>query len=219
MKTGLTDITLVLDRSGSMSKVRSDTIGGFNTFIQAQRPLPGECVASLVQFNEFYEPLYSGKPIKEAPLLTTETFVPRGWTALLDAIGRTIIATGARLSAMPEDQRPEKVIFVIVTDGVENASKEFTREKVFQMIGHQRDVYLWDFVFIGANQDAIAVGAGLNIGAGSTMTYAANAAGTQSAFASASNYTMRNRSVAGAAAEASAFTAEDRDEQTKAGVP
>jgi len=145
--------------------------------------------------------------------------VPRGWTALLDAIGRTINATGARLGAMPEDQRPEKVIFVIVTDGKENVSQEFREpEKVFQMIGHQRDVYQWDFVFIGANQDAIAVGATFNIPAASSMTYAANAAGTREAFTSASNYTAHTRSVAGAAAGASAFTAEDRDEQTKAGV-
>jgi len=219
MKKDLTNITFILDRSGSMKDVRSDTIGGFNTFIQAQRALPGECVASLVQFDDLYEPMYSAKPIQEAPLLTTETFVPRGWTALLDAIGRTIIETGKSLAAMPEDQRPEKVIFVILTDGGENASKEFTREKVFEMIGHQRDVYLWDFVFLGANQDAIAVGAGLNISAASSMTYAANAAGTQSAFVSASNYTAHTRSVGGAAAGASAFTAEDRDEQTKAGVP
>lgn len=220
MKTGSTDITFVLDRSGSMKEVRSDTIGGFNAFIQAQRALPGDCVASLVQFDDVYEPLYTAKPIQEAPLLTTETFVPRGFTALFDAIARTIIETGKRLAAMSEGQRPEKVIFVILTDGGENASREFReRERVFEMVGHQRDVYHWDFVFIGANQDAITVGAGFNIGAGSTMTYAANAVGTQAAFRSVSNYTQRMRSAPGPAAGASAFTAEDRQEQIKAGVP
>ncbi len=218
MKKDLTDITIVLDRSGSMEKVRQDTIGGYNSYIEAQQKLPGECMVSLVQFDDQYEPVYGGKRVKEAPLLTAATFVPRGYTALLDAIGRTINATGARLSALTEDQRPEKVIFVIVTDGGENASKEFTREKVFGMIGHQRTTYLWDFVFIGANQDAIQTGASLNIGANSSMTYAANEAGTKSAFQSASNYTAHTRSAAGAAAGASSFTAEDRAEQTKAGA-
>lgn len=220
MKTGFTDITFVLDRSGSMKDVRKDTIGGFNAYIEAQRKVPGECVVSLVQFDDVYEPLYAAKPIQEAPLLSQETFVPRGFTAIFDAIARTIIETGKRLAAMSENQRPEKVIFVILTDGKENASQEFRdREKVFEMVGHQRDVYHWDFVFIGANQDAIKVGAGLNIGAGSTMTYAANSMGTQDAFTSVSNYTAHTRSSAGHAAGASAFTAEDRNKQTKAGAP
>lgn len=219
MKTGLTDITMVLDRSGSMKSVLTDTIGGFNTFIAEQRQWPGECVVSLVQFDDKYEPIYSGSRIQEAPFLTTDTFVPRGFTALLDAIGRAINETGSRLAAKPEYQRPEKVLFVILTDGGENASREFTREKVFQMIGHQRTTYQWDFVFLGANQDAIQVGAHLNIGAASSMTYAPNAAGTRSAFASVSNYTTNLRSAAGAAAGASAFTAEDRQEQVKAGLP
>lgn len=223
MKTGFTDFTIILDRSGSMDEVLSDTIGGFNTFIQAQRKLPGECVASLVQFDDVYEPLYTAKPIRETPELTTETYVPRGFTALLDAIARTIIETGKRIAAMPEDQRPEKVIFVILTDGKENASQEYRgeagREKVFQMIGHQRDVYRWDFVFLGANQNAIEVASSLNISAGSTMTYAANSMGIKDAFSSVSNYTANTRSARGAAAGASAFTAEDRQKQTKAGVP
>ena len=218
MKTGSTDITIVLDRSSSMVAVQTDTIGGFNSFIEKQRKLPGECVVSLVQFDDLYEPIYTARPITVAPLLTTDTYVPRGYTALLDAIGRTINETGKRLAAMAEDQRPEKVIFVILTDGEENASKQFPREKVFDMIGHQRSTYLWDFVFIGANQDAIQTGAVLNIDAASTMTYAANSVGTLDAFASVSNYTANTRSVAGAAAGASSFTAEDRNAQIKAGL-
>lgn len=223
MKTGSTDITFVLDRSGSMEKVKDDTMHGFNAFIQAQRALPGECVASLVQFDDVYEPIYTAKPLSEAPLLSEANYVPRGFTAYLDATARTIIETGKRLAAMPEDQRPQKVIFVILTDGIENASQEFRgeagRAKVFEMIGRQRDVYQWDFVFLGANQDAIKVAAEINISAGSSMTYAANSAGTQWAFKSVSAYTARNRSAAGAAAGQSVFTAEDREEQIKAGVP
>lgn len=213
MKTNFTDITIVLDRSGSMETVRKDTIGGFNSFVEAQRKIPGDCNVSLVQFDDQYEPLYTGRKVSEAPLLTTETFVPRGVTALLDAIGKTIIATGARLSAMPEADRPEKVLFVIVTDGGENASREFTRAKVFEMIGHQKAAYKWDFVFIGANQDAISVGASLNIAAGSSITYAANAQGTQAAFVSASNYAASTRTVGVAA-----FSDDDRKAQSAAGV-
>ena len=218
MKKDLTDITFVLDRSGSMSSVQLDTIGGFNKFVQDQQQLPGECVASLIQFDDQYEPVYTGTAIKQVPLLTTKTFVPRGYTALLDAIGRTIVSTGIRLAALPEYQRPEKVVLVILTDGGENSSKEFAREKVFEMIGHQRARYLWDFVFIGANQDAIQTAVSLNVSPASSMSYAANAAGTQAVFDSASNYVSHTRSVAGAAAGASSFTAEDRDEQTKAGA-
>jgi hypothetical protein len=213
VKTDFADITVVLDRSGSMSSVQDDTIGGFNSFIEAQRKVPGECNASLVQFDDQYEVVYTAKPVKDAPALTRETFVPRGMTALLDAIGRTINATGKRLEAMPEADRPSKVIFVILTDGGENSSKEYTREQVFKMITHQKAAYQWDFVFLGANQDAISAGASIGIGSGSTMTYASNAAGTKHAFASASGYAMRSRTVGKAS-----FTDEDREKQKKAGA-
>lgn len=213
MKKDFADITFVLDRSGSMSSVRADTIGGFNAFIEAQRKVPGECNASLVQFDDQYEIVYTAKPVKDAPELTAETFVPRGMTALLDAIGRTINATGKRLEAIPEADRPSKVIFVILTDGGENSSKEFTREKVFEMITHQKNTYQWDFVFLGANQDAISAGASLGIAAGSTMTYASNAVGTKHAFASASAYAARSRTVGTAS-----FSDEDREKQKQAGA-
>jgi hypothetical protein len=214
MKADFTDISVVLDRSGSMASVWQDTIGGFNSFIDAQRKLPGACNVSALQFDNEFETLYTAKPVGDAPLLTKETYVPRGGTALLDAIGRTIIATGTRLAAMPDDQRPGKVIFVILTDGEENASREFTRAKVFEMIKLQRETYQWDFVFLGANQDAIHTGAGLGIAAGASMTYASNAAGTSKAFASVSNYVGRSRS---GAVDVS-FSAQDRQAQVDAGA-
>lgn len=213
MKKDFADITVVLDRSGSMSSVRADTIGGFNSFIEEQRKVPGECNASLVQFDDQYEVVYTAKPVKDAPALTTETFVPRGMTALLDAIGRTINETGKRLSVIPEADRPGKVIFVILTDGGENSSKEYTREKVFEMITHQKSAYQWDFVFLGANQDAISTGAGLGIARGSTMTYASNAVGTKHAFRSASNYAASSRTVGSAS-----FSEADREKQKQAGA-
>jgi len=214
MKTDLCDVSFVLDRSGSMESVRNDTIGGFNAFIEAQQKLPGECLATLAQFDHDYEVVYSGKPIKDVPKLTAETFVPRGSTALLDAIGRTINETGKRLSAMPEADRPGKVIFVILTDGGENASKEFNREQVFKMISLQRDTYKWEIVFLGANQDAIKVGGSIGVAAASSMTYASNAQGTQAVFKSASNYVSRAR---GGAVNL-AFTEEDRKAQAAAGA-
>jgi hypothetical protein len=213
MNTLSCDITVVLDRSGSMQSVRQDTIGGFNAFLGEQRKLPGQCTVSMVQFDDQYEPLYSGKPVQDAPPLSADNFVPRGMTALLDAIGRTINETGRRLAAMPEAHRPGKVLFVILTDGGENSSKEFTRQQVFDMIGHQKSVYSWDFVFLGANQDAISVGRSLNIADGSAMTYAANPVGTQAAFASASAYASQTRSGA-----QGSFSDEDRRKQEQAGA-
>jgi hypothetical protein len=183
-----TDISIVLDRSGSMASVRTDTIGGFNTFIEEQRKQPGECAVSLVQFDDSFEVLYTEKSVQDAPLLTPETFLPRGSTALLDAIGRTIVATGARLSAIHEAMRPEKVIFVIITDGQENASKEFSKQQIADMIKLQRETYKWDFVFLGANQDAIAVGGSLGVARDSSLTYAHDGAGTRSAFMSTSGH-------------------------------
>jgi hypothetical protein len=213
VKDNFCDITIVLDRSGSMETVRADTIGGFNQFITAQAALPGACNVSLVQFDNAYEPVYVGRAVQSAPLLDAQTFVPRGGTALLDAIGRTINETGRRLEAMPDEARPSRVLFVILTDGGENASHEFTLDKVFSMIEHQKKAYDWDFAFLGANQDAIKVGARMGIGAGSTMSYAANKVGTQGAFHAASKYAIVTRSGLKAS-----FDEEDRKTQAEAGV-
>lgn len=195
MNTDLTDITLVLDRSGSMSTVREDTIGGFNTFLSDQKAVPGRADMTLVQFNEDYEVLYEGKPLHEAPLLTPETFVPGGGTALLDAVGRAMNAAGVRLAAQPEEARAGKVLFVVMTDGEENSSTEFTSKQVFDMVTHQREKYGWQVVFIGANQDAIAAGAGYGIPQTNALNYNATSAGTRAASASLSAATSRYRGM------------------------
>ncbi len=187
MNKNLTDITILLDRSGSMESVRKDTIGGFNTFLKAQKELEGEAVLTLVQFDDQYEVCYSAVPIKEVKELTTETFVPRGWTALLDAIGKTISSTGERLAKMSEKDRPEQVIFVILTDGDENYSKEYTKSVVNEAIKIQTNTYNWDFVFLGANQDAIKVGGSYGILKGNSMSFAANSQGTMDSFAAVSS--------------------------------
>lgn len=219
MKQGLTDITIILDRSGSMSSVKDDTIGGFNEFLKTQKAAPGEAKVSLFQFDTEYEAVYEGKNIQDAPELTIETFVPRGGTALLDAIGRTINANGARFSTMSEEERPEKVVVVILTDGEENSSKEFTTREINALVSHQKDIYKWEFVFLGANQDAIMTAQSISISPQNAMTYAANSKGTGQAFHSMSARIVNYRAASGPIAAASlGFTDEDREAQKEAGA-
>lgn len=153
MRQDLTDITVVMDRSGSMQACRTDAEGGLNRFVEDQKKQPGSAVFTLVQFDTEYEFVHRGVPIGSVP---PYELVPRGNTALLDAVGRAIVETGERLAAMPEKDRPGLVVFVIVTDGEENSSREFTLEQIKEKITHQRDVYKWQFTFLGANADAFA---------------------------------------------------------------
>lgn len=160
MQSDLTDITLVVDRSGSMAQVQEDAEGGVNTFIAQQAKEPGEALLTLVQFNTEYDFLHKGVPISQVPKYE---LVPRGMTALLDAVGRAINETGERLAKMPEADRPGLVVFVIVTDGQENSSKEFSKANIKEMIQRQQATYNWQFTFLGANQDAFAEAGGIGI--------------------------------------------------------
>lgn len=175
-----TDVTIVLDRSGSMADIVSATIEGVNSFIADQRKVPGDGCWSLIQFDNLYETVYSAVPQDHVPLLTRETFRPRGGTALIDAACRAIDDTGARLRNTPEHLRPSKVLVVIMTDGEENCSQHFHKHHLAERITHQRDKYGWEFLFLGANQDAINTAAGYGIK--SAFTYQANAIGTKRAF-------------------------------------
>lgn len=175
-----TNITFILDRSGSMQSVADDTIGGFNSFIEKQKEVPSSTL-SLIQFDDRYDIVYMNKPVKDAPSLTKETFEPRGSTALLDAIGRTIDRLGADFKAMTDAEKPSRVVVVILTDGYENASREFTADKINEMISHQRDVYKWEFVFLGANQDAIATASHLGMSTSNAMTYTSSGRGIKGA--------------------------------------
>ncbi|OIU68669.1 vWA domain-containing protein [Rossellomorea aquimaris] len=152
MNKKLTEIIFLLDRSGSMGGLESDTIGGFNAFIDRQCK-EGETRLTTVLFDDEMEVLWDGIDARHARL-TQEEYYVRGCTALLDAVGKTISAAGRRLSQTKEGERPGKVIVVITTDGMENASREYTYEKVKKMISHQQEKYSWDFIFIGANMDA-----------------------------------------------------------------
>lgn len=185
-REGLSEIHVVLDRSGSMSSVRNDTIGGFNTFLKEQKDAEGKAFITLAQFDHEYEIVHDAVDIQDAPDLDVNTYVPRGSTALLDAVGRKVSSAKARIEGMKDEEKPEKVIFVIMTDGEENASKEFTREKVFELIKECEDKYDWDFIYLGANQDAIQEGARFGMRAANTMSYAASGIGTSDALRSMS---------------------------------
>lgn len=215
MRSNYTHISIVLDRSGSMASCATDTIGGFNTFLRQQQDAPGDATLTMAQFDTVYEVLQSAKAIKEVPPLSSTTFVPRGSTALLDAIGRTVVDTGAFLGTLDESARPEKVVFVVITDGMENASCEFTQQQINDMITHQREVYRWEFVFLGANQDAISAGVDLGVAATASMTYAANGAGSKALYDSVSANLVSYRS---GAVQSMSFTKEDRLKQQQAGV-
>lgn len=218
MKQGLTHIHFILDRSGSMESIKKDTIGGFNAFLQAQKAAPGEATMTVVQFDtqDAYEVITDRKPISEAKELTSSTFTPRAGTPLYDAIGRGINELGKQLSDLPEDQRPEKVAFVILTDGEENSSKEFVQAKVLEMIKHQTEKYSWQFMFLGANIDAINVAKGIGIAAQSALTFAPNAIGTTSAYAGVARVMTCYRSAAPGAQLA--FDAQAYADQKVAGV-
>lgn len=211
-----TDITIILDRSGSMESVKSDTIGGFNSFLNSQQQNETEASLSLVQFDDQYETLYIDKDIKQADKLTSNTFQPRGSTALFDAIGQTINSVGQRLAELAESERPDKVLLVIMTDGFENASREFSAEKISEMIKHQRNVYSWEFMFIGANQDAVLSANQIGIPTAASITYAANSAGTNLVFEQMAQKISDYRSSNNVASLE--FNEEDREEQYKVGA-
>lgn len=178
MKTNLTEIIFILDRSGSMGGLEKDTIGGYNSFLEAQRDVEGEAQVTTVLFDDQYEILHQGINIKDSKPITKKEYFARGSTALLDAIGKTIIDVGLRLSNTSESERPSKVIMVITTDGEENASSEFSYPKIHEMISHQQDKYNWEFMFLGANIDAAKEAESLGIKASRTANYVADSAGT-----------------------------------------
>ncbi len=175
MNNHLTEIAFVLDRSGSMSSMIEPAIAGFNRLLREQQQEPGSARFTLVLFDDHYEVPCHSVPIAEVVELDTTTYVPRGSTALLDAIGRTIDELGAKLAAMPGTDRPGQVIVAILTDGEENASRRFTWQEIARRIRHQTEKYEWKFLFLGANQDAIATAAKMNIHAADASNFAMEA--------------------------------------------
>ena len=175
-KRNLTEIIFLLDRSGSMAGLEADTIGGFNTFIEKQRQIEGETIVTTVLFDNKYEILWNGIDAHQVTL-TEEEYYVRGMTALLDAVGKTILDVGYRLSKISEKEKPSKVIFVITTDGMENASREFNYEKVKELIKHQQEKYNWEFIFLGANIDAAKEANSIGIDVHNAFSFEASEAG------------------------------------------
>ena len=163
MRQDYCDITLILDKSGSMQPLTAETIKGVNGFIEKQRRQPGKCALSLILFDTNVNVPYLGRLITEAPRLDTTNYQAGGYTALLDAVGRGIDELGGRLKGMPEAERPGKVVVVIVTDGEENSSHQYKKEAVKAMIERQQALYKWEFVFLGANVDAFAEAGAMNV--------------------------------------------------------
>lgn len=184
MRVEIIDIT---DRSGSMSCLRNDVIGGFNMLINDQKDLPGEARLTHIQFDHEYHVVHAGKPVQDVLPLTTDSYVPRGSTALLDAIGRTLQEQGKRIH---DEAWADKVIVSIRTDGAENCSKEYTLPQIKAMIEHAQK-HDWTFIFSGANQDAFQTASAYGISPKFTSNYAATASGMAQSYAS-TNSTIRS---------------------------
>ena len=183
MNQNITEIVFILDRSGSMGGLENDTIGGFNGFVKKQAKL-GLTNLTTVLFDDKYEILHNGVDAGIA-FLTDREYFTRGTTALLDAVGKTINDVGKRLNETPETSKPGKVIFVITTDGMENASCEFNYNEVKEMITHQTEKYGWEFIFMGANIDAVAEGEKIGIAADRSVNFKADSKGVSEMYSMA----------------------------------
>ncbi|MTH54266.1 VWA domain-containing protein [Bacillus mangrovi] len=183
MNQKLKEVVFLLDRSGSMAGLEQDTIGGFNAMMKNQTERGGDLKATVVLFDDQYELLWNGADAAEVRL-TEEDYYVRGATAMLDAIGKTITDVGLRLNDTPENERPGKVTFVITTDGMENASRNFTYAKVKELISHQREAYSWEFLFLGANIDVMQEADSLGIQAECAHEFSATSEGIQVLYSS-----------------------------------
>lgn len=203
----LTHLYFLLDRSGSMQSIKSDIEGGFAAFVEEQRKAPGECRATLAQFDDVYEVVYADRPIADVPPLDLQ---PRNMTALHDAIGRLVTNAGAELAGLPESERPGTVIVAIMTDGMENASKEWTGASVKSLVDLQTNAFNWSFMYMGADQDAVEVGASLGIPRSHAVTYGRSKSAAAMGTASQKISQLREARLASPGAPMEAFTAAER---------
>ena len=178
MKKNLTELVMILDRSGSMGGLESDTIGGYNSMLKKQREEDGEVLVSTVLFDDRSEVLYDRVPLEKMPQMTEKEYYVRGCTALLDAVGGAIHHIASVHKYAREEDRPEKTIFVITTDGLENASREYSYGRVKKMVEQQKEKYGWEFLFLGANIDAIETAGRFGISADRAANYNSDREGT-----------------------------------------
>ena len=179
MKKNLTELVFILDRSGSMAGLEADTIGGFNAMLEKQKRQPGEAYVSTVLFDNDCEVIHDRLPLDRVPALTEREYYVRGCTALLDAVGGAIHHIGNVHRYAREEDRPEKTLFVITTDGMENASRRYGYDKVRAMIERQKEKYGWEFLFLGANIDAVASARTIGIDSERAVSYHSDATGTR----------------------------------------
>lgn len=179
MKHGLTELVFILDKSGSMSGLESDTIGGFNSMLKKQKAVVGECYVTTVLFNDNYQLLHDRIDIRAVSPITEEDYQVGGSTALLDAIGKTIAKISNAQNHTAKAYRAEKVMFVIITDGEENSSREYSAEKVRAIIERQKTKYGWEFIFLGANIDAVQTAGRFGIDPDRAVDYIADSEGTK----------------------------------------
>lgn len=178
MKKGLTELVFILDKSGSMGGLEKDTIGGYNSMLEKQKAVPGECLITTALFDNDYELLHDRIDIRAVSPITEKEYAVGGSTALLDAIGRTIHKIGNAQMNTADDYRAEKVMFVIITDGEENSSREYSAEKVKAQIQRQKGKYDWEFIFLGANIDAVETAGRFGIAPDRAQNYHADSEGT-----------------------------------------
>jgi uncharacterized protein YegL len=198
--TNLTEIIAIIDRSGSMESLRAETIGGYNNFIDEQKKGPGKAIVTLVQFDDQYQVDYEGTDVNDVKPLDESTYQPRGMTALLDAVGKTIVTVGERLAKLDEDKRPGQIIFLIITDGHENSSKEYAAAKLKEMVKHQEEKYNWTFVFLGGGDIESQRDQGMSFGvaASNAYGYTPDAKAMNNVYSSVSKGVSRRRFAAAA---------------------
>ena len=196
MKKNLTELVFILDRSGSMSGLEADTIGGFNAMIEKQKKEAGEALVSTILFDNDSQVIHDRVPLDRVPALTEREYFVRGCTALLDAVGGAIHHIGNVHKYAREEDRPEKTLFVITTDGMENASHFYNYEQVRAMIERQRETYGWEFLFLGANIDAAREAARFGIRADCAADYHADSIGTEAVYESVCEAVCQVRSSA-----------------------
>jgi hypothetical protein len=205
----LTRLVFLLDRSGSMQSIKSDVIGGFDAFLAEQRAGEGLCTVTLAQFDHEYEVVYRGIALGQVPPLA---LWPRGRTALLDSMGKLITDTAAEINALAEDDKPGTVIVAIMTDGMENASREWRRPDIKAIVEQQTNDNGWEFLYMGTDQDAVEVGKGLGVKDGQAITYARGKSREAMLAASGNVRGYRNAKLLNPAAAMPEFTAEQRAE-------
>lgn len=200
-----------MDRSGSMSNLTEKSVEGFNQFVKDQKKIEGTADLTLVIFDTEYETVFEDVDIQNVNPISANDIYARGMTALLDGVGRTVDSVGVKLDKLGENEKPEHVIFVIMTDGHENASVEYKREQIKNLIEQQQNTYNWTFLFLGANQDAFAEASSLGISGFTTANYDASGVGTQNAYHTTSTFASNIRSNVANVSLQDTYTEEEKD--------